>query len=199
MISRPEYPRLVAGDGQTAAELLPVLYQELRRLARQRMFREPSSHTLQPTALVHEAYLRLLGGRSEDDPVWNGRGHFFAAAAEAMRRILIERARRRNRPRHGGGRRRVALTLDLAKDDATARNDDELLALDDALAELESRDSRKARVVKLRVFAGLTVEQIADALGVTGRTVDREWAAARAYLVRSLQRGHDSGNKGNAP
>ncbi len=195
MISRPEH---LPGDGQTAAELLPLLYQELRRLARQRMVRERPDHTLQPTALVHEAYMRLLGGRSEDDPVWSGRGHFFAAAAEAMRRILIERARRRNQPRHGGERRRVEITLDLVKCDTIARNDNELLALDDALAELESRDSRKAQVVKLRIFAGLTVEQVAGALGLTARTVDREWAAARAYLARTLQRGIDNANNGCA-
>ncbi len=195
MISRPEH---LPGDGQTAAELLPVLYQELRRLARQRMVRERPDHTLQPTALVHEAYLRLLGGRSEDDPVWSGRGHFFAAAAEAMRRILIERARRSNQPRHGGGRRRVEISLEMVKGDTIARNDHELLALDDALAELETRDTRKAQVVKLRVFAGLTVEQVAGALGLTARTVDREWAAARAYLARTLQRGIDRANNGTA-
>jgi len=168
------------GDDQAAERLLPLVYAELRRLARQRMAREPAGLTLQPTALVHEAYLRLIG---PGETPWGGRAHFFAAAAEAMRRILIERARRHRLPKHGGGRRRLPLDpSDLTADDEPI----DLLVLDEALRRLESRDARMGEIVKLRFFAGLTIEQTAQALGVTSRTVDRDWTAARAWLFREM-------------
>ena len=168
------------GDDQAAERLLPLVYAELRRLARQRMAREPAGLTLQPTALVHEAYLRLIG---PGETAWGGRAHFFAAAAEAMRRILIERARRHRLPKHGGGRRRLPLDpSDLAANDEPI----DLLVLDEALRRLESRDARMGEIVKLRFFAGLTIEQTAQALGVTSRTVVRDWTAARAGLFREM-------------
>jgi RNA polymerase sigma factor (TIGR02999 family) len=156
-----------AGDPKAAAELLPLVYDELRKLAAARMAAEPAGHTLQPTALVHEAYLRLVG----DDPSqpWHGRGHFFAAAAEAMRRILIESARRKKAGKHGAGRRRIPIDdVDVA---APGRSDD-LLALDEALAALERADRQAAALVKLRSFAGLTVREAAAALGIAPRTAD---------------------------
>src|SRR2546423_1770080 len=149
-----------AGDRRAAADLLPLVYDELRQLAAARMASEAPDHTLQPTALVHEAYLRLVG--PADAAYWDGRGHFFAAAAEAMRRILIEAARRRKAQKRGGDARRVDLP-DLPA--ASAVPDDDLLALDDALDELDQHDSQAARLVKLRYFAGLTHQQAADALG----------------------------------
>lgn len=166
-----------------ADELVPLVYDELRRLARARMAREAPGHTLQPTALVHEAYLRLAGDAAS--PPFASRAQFFAAAAEAMRRILIERARRVRRLKRGGGRLRVTLADDLA--DAPAR-DAELLALDQALTRLEARDAAMARVVALRCFAGLTVEESAAALEVSERTVKRLWTAGRAWLHRELTR-----------
>jgi RNA polymerase sigma factor (TIGR02999 family) len=169
------------GDPRAAEALLPLVYEELRRLAAQKLARETSGHTLQPTALVHEAYLRLLG--SEPPQNWNGRGHFFAAAAEAMRRILVEHARRKRRLRHGGERQRFNLDgLDVAE---IAPGDD-LLALDEALTRLAAEDEVIARVVQLRYFAGLTIEQTAEALGVSVRTANRHWAYARAWLYQQL-------------
>lgn len=168
-----------AGDGAAADQLLPLVYDELRRLAAARMRREGPGHTLQPTALVHEAYLRLLG----DDVRWQNRAHFFAAAAEAMRRILIERARRVARQRHGGGLERVELrTGDGPVGDEVER----LLAVDVALERLAARDPRTAQVVTLRVFAGLTVPETARALEISSRTVDRLWRAGRAFLGAQL-------------
>jgi RNA polymerase sigma factor (TIGR02999 family) len=168
-----------AGDRRAAADLLPLVYDELRKLAAARMAAESSGHTLDATALVHEAYVRLVG--PADDRRWDNRGHFFAAAAEAMRRILVEAARRKGRARHGGGRRRVEL-VDLP----AAAPPDELLALDDALGRLAERDPAKAEVVKLRYFAGLTVPEVAAALGISVATAERHWAFARTWLFAEL-------------
>jgi RNA polymerase sigma factor (TIGR02999 family) len=164
------------GDPQAAGQLLPLVYDELRKLASQKLAREKPGQTLQATALVHDAYLRLVG---TEDPGWEGRGHFFAAAAEAMRRILVENARRKQAAKAGGGRER----LDLADAEpviASPRLD--LLALDEALAALEAKDKRKAELVKLRYFAGLTVEQAAHSLGISTSTADNDWAYARSWL-----------------
>ena len=171
------------GDCSAAEQLLPLVYDELRRVAAAKLAHESPGQTLQPTALVHEAYIRLVG--NDDRRSWNSRGHFFSAAAEAMRRILIEKARRRQRLRHGGGRRRLTLdNLDVADEKAS----DELLALDEALARLVLEDQRVAEVVKLRYFAGLTVEQTAAALGVSIRTAKRQWAYAKAWLYEEMKR-----------
>ncbi len=172
---------LADGKPHAADRLLPLVYDELRRIAAQRLTQEKPGQTLQATALVHEAYLRLLGGGPA--LAWNSRGHFFAAAAEAMRRILVENARRKRRLRHGGDRRRVDLdTLDLAIDQAS----EDVLALDEALEKLAAQEPVAAAVVQLRYFAGLTVEQTADALGLSARTANRHWAYARAWLYREL-------------
>ncbi len=171
-----------AGDPKAAAELLPLVYDELRKLAAARLAAEAAGHTLQPTALVHEAYLRLVG----TDPAqpWNGRGHFFAAAAEAMRRILVESARRKKAGKRGAGRHRVRLE---DADVAVPERSDDLLALDEALAALERADRPAAELVKLRYFAGLTVREAAEALGVAPRTADAVWAYARGWLLDRLQ------------
>jgi RNA polymerase sigma factor (TIGR02999 family) len=160
-----------------ARELLPLVYDELRRLAAQRMARESPGQTLQATALVHEAYLRLVG--ADPDKPWDGRGHFFAAAAEAMRRILVESARRRHRLKRGGHRARVDLD---AAQPAAPETDDALLALDEALEKLAAKDPVKAQLVQLRVFAGLTLAEAAEILGLSTSTGDRYWAYARAWL-----------------
>jgi RNA polymerase sigma factor (TIGR02999 family) len=174
------------GDGHAAELLLPLVYDELRRLASIRMANERPGQTLGATALVHEAYLRLVDVTQEQH--FNGRGHFFAAAAEAIRRILIENARRRQRVRHGGGRMRLNLekldSAQLALDDQGPA--DELLALDEALMKLAAEDAATAQVVKLRYFAGLTMEQVADALGISLRTANRHWAYAKAWLYQQL-------------
>ncbi len=171
------------GRGERAAseQLLPLVYDELRRLAGARMARENPGQTLQPTALVHEAYLRLV---KDADLGWENRGHFFAAAAESMRRILIERARRYARHKHGAGQRRVPLADDVASAEPDAA---ELLSLDRCLDRLEERDAAMARVVKLRYFAGLTVEETAAALAISRRQVSRLWVAARAWLRREMK------------
>lgn len=183
------------GDSRAASELLPVVYDELRRLASQRMAHEPAGLTLQATALVHEAYLRLI---KDADVRWNGRNHFFAAAAIAMRRILVERARAVAGPKRGGGRKRIDLD---AADAAGAGNGGggggaggpespeavvDWLALDEALAGLEKEDPRLAEVVMLRFFAGLSVEKAAEVLGISDRQVKREWAVARAWLYEKM-------------
>ena len=171
------------GDQKASKQLLPLVYDELRSLAAQRMAREAPGQTLQATALVHEAYLRLVGG---DHVAWSGRGHFFAAAAEAMRRILVERARRRGRDKHGGGWKRVPLGVaEVAADDSSV----DLLALDEALRRMEKEDERMGRVVMLRFFAGLSVEDTAELLGVSPRTVKRDWTCARAWLYQQLYDG----------
>ena len=166
-----------AGDPRAAAQLLPLVYDELRKLAACRMAREAPGHTLDATALVHEAYLRLVG--TDAGKSWDGRGHFFAAAAEAMRRILVENARRRGRQKRGGELRRVDLD---AVDPAGTEPDDRLLALDEALEQLAREDGRAAELVKLRVFAGLSVGDAAEALGIARTTAYEEWAYARAWL-----------------
>jgi RNA polymerase sigma factor (TIGR02999 family) len=171
-----------AGDPRAAAELLPLVYEELRKLAAARLAEEKPGQTLQATALVHEAYLRLVGNEEPARP-WNGRGHFFAAAAEAMRRILINRARDRGRLKRGGSRRREEL-IDLA--DAAAAPPDELLDLDEALGRLAADYPRCAELVKLRFFAGLSQEQAAAALGISRSAADRDWSFARAWLYKAL-------------
>jgi RNA polymerase sigma factor (TIGR02999 family) len=165
------------GDPKAADQLLPLVYDELRRLAASRMAREAPGQTLQATALVHEAYLRLLDGESPGD--WSSRGHFFAAAAEAMRRILVERARHKKSLKAGGGRRRQELPdIELAV--AGPRLD--LLALHEALTKLEQQDQRRAALVKLRFFTGLTIAEAAQVLGVSDSTADNDWAYARSWL-----------------
>ncbi len=170
------------GETHAAAHLLPLVYDELRRLAAARLAAEPSGHTLQPTALVHEAYLRLAGVPNGDR--WDGRGHFFAAAAEAMRRILIDGARRKAAEKHGGGLRRQALEPDAA---AVPEPREDLLALDEALTRLEAEDPLKANLVKLRYFAGLSLPEAAAALNLSERTAGRHWAYARAWLRRAAE------------
>jgi RNA polymerase sigma factor (TIGR02999 family) len=170
-------------DRRTAAELLPTVYQELRKLAAFKMAREKPGHTLQPTALVHEAYFRLLG--AEDSAPWGGRTHFFAAAAEAMRRILIESARRKQRLRHGGGLERVDVDeVDLP----LPMPSEDLLALDAAIQNLANVDPCSAQVVKLCFFAGLTQDQAAHELGISVATAERRWSFARAWLYRELRK-----------
>jgi len=166
------------GEARATDELLPLVYEELRILAAQKLSKELPGLTIQATALVHEAYLRLVGS---ENPGWDCRGHFFAAAAEAMRRILVEDARRKNYHRHGGRRQRVALNDSWVRED-TMISPDDLLALDEALAKLEAQDSTKAELVKLRFFAGLTSDQAAKALGISHATAERYWAYARAWL-----------------
>ena len=170
-----------SGDAAAAGQLLPLVYEELRRLAAQRLSQEKAGQTLQATALVHEAYLRLVGGDQADH--WNGRGHFFAAAAEAMRRILVEAARRKGAERHGGGwARHELIDADLAVD----TSGDDLFAVDEALTRLAAADPRAARLVELRFFLGMTLEEAAAHLGLQERTAYRDWAYARAWLRRAL-------------
>ena len=175
--------QLAGGDEQAAARLLEVVYAELRLLARDKLSREAPGHTLQPTALVHEAWLRLGGDEPRD---WKSRRYFFAACAEAMRRILVESARRKARLRHGGDRERVELE-ELAVDASLESLD--LLALDEALCKLAAEDPAKAQLVELRYFAGLTLEQAARALDISPATADRHWAYARAFLFHEMQDG----------
>jgi RNA polymerase sigma factor (TIGR02999 family) len=172
------------GDQKAAEQLLPLVYDELRRLAAQRLANEAPGQTLQPTALVHEAYVRLVDVETAQS--WNGRGHFFAAAAEAMRRILVDTARAKGAEKRGGKRARQA--IDIARIKAPEPNED-LLALDDALDRLASRDEAAARLVKLRFFAGLTAEHAAAALDISPRSADRLWGYARAFLLKDLSDG----------
>ena len=173
------------GDARAADELLPLVYEELRKLAASKMANEAAGNTLQPTALVHEAWLRLVGN---DNPKFAGRAHFFAAAAEAMRRILIDRARRKCALRHGGGQVRVDIQqLDLASPDA----DDQLLAVNDALDKLAAQDPVEAELVKLRYFVGMSVEEAASLLDISPRTARNYWAHARTWLYHEITvRGH---------
>lgn len=184
-IVMPEITQLLdaaaAGDRQAAAELMPLVYDELRRLAAARMAAEVPGHTLDATALVHEAYLRLIG-----DQHFDGRGHFFAAAAEAMRRVLVNHARDRASLKRGGGRRRVDLDRLTGPADAS---DDDLLELDEALDRLASEFPAAAELVKLRFFSGMTLAEAADALVIPRRTADRHWAFARAWLADALAGG----------
>jgi RNA polymerase sigma factor (TIGR02999 family) len=174
------------GDPHAAEQLLPLVYGELRKLAAAKLAQETPRQTLQPTALVHEAYLRLVGPGGADR--WANRGHFFAAAATAMRRILIERARHKRRIVHGGGRQRQELHPDLV---AAAAPNDDLLALDAALTKLARHDPVKAQLVEPRYFAGLTGDQAAEVLGISPKTADRYWVYARAWLRREMD-----GNEG---
>ena len=183
-VSMSEVTRILeaigGGDASALERLLPLVYDELRQLAAAKLAHEAPGQTLQATALVHEAYLRLIGGA---EPRFQTRGHFFTAAAEAMRRILIDRARGRGRQKRGGGARRLELNeLDLA----SPPPDEDLLALDEALSKLEAEDPVKANLVKLRFFAGLTVEQAATALGISRATADRYWSFARAWLFHEI-------------
>ena len=168
------------GDPQAAEELLPVVYEELRKLAAHKMANEPPGQTLQPTALVHEAWLRLVGS---EHPKFEGRAHFFGAAAEAMRRILIDRARRKRAQRHGGGQQRVDFD---AVEIASATEDDQLLAINEALDKFAALYQQKAELVKLRYFVGMTIEEAAQALGISEPTANRYWAYARAWLFREI-------------
>ena len=170
-----------AGDPKAAADLLPLVYDELRKLAAARMASEAPNHTLQPTALVHEAYVRLVGPDPGRD--WNGRGHFFAAAAEAMRRILVDQAREKLALKRGGDRKRVPLE---EVDPPAGTPPEDLLALDEALEQLTRLDPTAGQLVELRYFAGLTIPQAAEALGVSPRRADFLWAYARAWLLRAL-------------
>ena len=170
------------GDKQASDELLPLVYSELRRLAAQRMSQEAAGNTLQPTALVHEAWLRLVGNQNV---AWQNRAHFFGAAAEAMRRILIEHARRKSRLKRGSGQ----ALLDIADlDIAAAIPDDKILLVDEALEQLKSESPERARIVMLKFFAGLTNEQVAEALNLNERTVRRQWNFARAWLFDRISR-----------
>ena len=179
--------RIEDGDPHAANQLLPLVYEELRKLASSRMSQEAVGQTLQPTALVHEAFMRLVGSESGQD--WDNRGHFFAAAAEAMRRILIDNARRKNSAKRGGDQARH----DLRDDDAVLHPDNSatLLALDEALTRFAEVEPDMARIVELRYFTGLTIEETAKVLGVSPRTTKRNWAYARAWLKRAMDGAED--------
>jgi RNA polymerase sigma factor (TIGR02999 family) len=175
------------GDKQAAADLLPLVYDELRKLAAAKLAHEKPGQTLNATALVHEAYLRLVESeRRGSSPPWGGRGHFFAAAAESIRRILVEQARKKQAARRGGQRRREDLDPDRL---AAPAPDDELLALHEALYRLAEKRPEMAELVKLRYFAGLTADQAAAALGISASTADRHWSYARAWLRRAMSNG----------
>ncbi len=173
------------GDAKAADELLPLVYEELRKLAAHRMGNEASGQTLQPTALVHEAWLRLVGS---ENPKFEGRAHFFGAAAEAMRRILIDRARRKRALRHGGGQQRVNLE---DVEISAVTEDDQLLAVNDALDKLAAQDKAKAELVKLRYFVGMTIEEAAQILGVSQPTAKRWWTYSRAWLYSEIKESND--------
>lgn len=170
------------GDQHAAADLLPLLYDELRKLAAQKLAHESAGHTLQATALVHEAYLRLIGGQNEQ--CWDNRGHFFAAAAEAMRRILIENARRKLRIRHGGEFERIELSPEIAE---ANQHPERLIELDAALTKLSEEDAAAAEVVKLHFFAGLPLEEVGALLGISRATAYRQWSYARSWLKCEMQ------------
>jgi RNA polymerase sigma factor (TIGR02999 family) len=171
------------GSPHAAEQLLPLVYDELRKLAAHKLAQEKPNQTLEATALVHEAYVRLVDVDRPQD--WNGRGHFFAAAAEAMRRILVDQARRKQTDKHGGGRLRVDLPADV---EASGGRTDDLVALDEALSRLEQHDADAARLVKLRYFAGLSHQDAADTLGISRGAADRLWALSRVWLFRQLSK-----------
>lgn len=179
---------VAAGERDAATDLLPLLYDELRALARARMAGLPAGHTLQPTALVHEAYARLVGQR---DPGWDSRAHFFGAAAQAMRQILVEYARRKSRLKRGGDRRQKPIKDEALADLRIALPKEDILALDEALQRLEQAHPRKARVVMLRYFAGLTIEEVAAMLGVSTRSVNLDWEFAKTWLFDALSPGDE--------
>jgi RNA polymerase sigma factor (TIGR02999 family) len=181
------------GDPQAAAQLLPLVYDELRRLAAQRLAREKPGQTLEPTALVHEAYLRLIGDGREQH--WDGRGHFFAAAAEAMRRILVEKARRKQGCKRGGGLQRIDANLDLAAAQVHAVD---MLALDEALTRLAEESPSRAELVKLRFFAGLTIPEAAQVLGISRATAERHWTYARTWLYAHLSEATEPASSPNS-
>lgn len=187
---RSEVTRIIhaiqQGDVQATDKLLPLVYEELRHLAAWKLTQEPSGQTLQATALVHEVYLRLVGSENQH---WDGRGHFFAAAAEAMRKILVENARRKQRLKRGGSRQRVELD---DADLAIEMPSDDILALDEALSKLDEEDRIVADLVRMRFFAGLSLEQIAKVLGISRRTADRYWAYGRAWLRKEITRGESN-------
>ncbi|HKI19544.1 MAG TPA: ECF-type sigma factor [Isosphaeraceae bacterium] len=174
---------LAQGEPKAAHDLLPLIYAELRRLAARKLASQATGQTLQPTALVHEAYLRLVGG-GDDERHWDNRGHFYAAAAEAMRRILLDRARDKKRLKRGGGRRRQNLDLNAVLDFGAPADD--LIDLDEALTRLAAVDAEAAALVKLRLFTGLTVDEAARALGVSRRSAERDWTFARTWLFGQL-------------
>jgi RNA polymerase sigma-70 factor, ECF subfamily len=169
------------GDKRAADKLLPLVYDEFRALARHYLAQERANHTLQPTALVHEAYMKLVDQTRVD---WQGRSHFFAVAAQAMRRILVDHARARQRDKRGGGRARVVLDEAVA---LSPQKDEDVLALDEALERLAKLDARQAKVVELRFFGGMNVDEVAAALGVSKRTIEGDWTFARAWLSRELR------------
>ncbi len=169
------------GEGRTLDELLPLVYEELRRLAAARMAQESAGHTLQPTALVHEAWMRLV---NDGDRTWRNRAYFFGAAAEAMRRILIESARRKSRLKHGGGQERLNIA-DMELADTTP--DEKVLLINDALEQLEAEHPERARVVVLKYFGGLTNKEVAEMLTISERTVDRHWVCAKEWLFRKVR------------
>jgi RNA polymerase sigma factor (TIGR02999 family) len=172
------------GDEHASQQLLPIIYEDLRRLAANMLAREPSGHTLQATALVHEAYVRLVD--SEGEQKWNHRGHFFNAAAEAMRRILVEKARRKQRVKHGGEHLRVEMDDERL---VCSVPSDQILALDEALERFDQEEPEKAQLVKLRFFAGLSIEEAADAMGISRATASRHWTYARAWLHDAMSAG----------
>jgi RNA polymerase sigma factor (TIGR02999 family) len=178
------------GDAKAAEQLLPLVYDELRKLAAEKMAREKPGQTLQATALVHEAYVRLVDRKSadsSDEPRWDNRGHFFSAAAEAMRRILVENARHKQRSKHGGGLQRVDFDVDSLAAHGPA---DDLLALDEALKALGQKDPQIARLIELHCFAGLSIKEAAGCLGISERTAYRDWGWGQAWLYRAI-RGND--------
>lgn len=176
--------RMEAQDPIAGEQLLPLVYEELRRLAAVRLLAEKPGQTLDATSLVHEAYLRLVAPQEQTSQRWASRGYFFAAAAEAMRRLLVEQARRKKRLRHGGGRERVDLDSQLLVSD---EGDDTMIALDEALTQLTAAEPQAAAVVKLRFFAGMTIEDTAAAMNLSVRTVNRHWTYARAWLYQQLR------------
>lgn len=181
--------RIAAGDSSAARDLIPLVYAQLRAAAARAMKAERPEHTLQPTAIVHEAYLKLLGPRQRP---WASRAHFYAAAAEAMRQVLIDHARARGRRKRGGGGRKHSLDEPLTMTGSSSVDSVDFFALDGAIRRLELQDPRAAQVVRLKFYAGLTIEQIASALDLSERTVKNDWAFARAWLERELRHAEDS-------